>query len=283
MRLPHQAAALLLCAPTAHAAHVVDIEARCNHTWYFLDAYDGGTPVRCSSESGMLICATTPDGNECQWGKLYETPAPYQPLVSVVSGPSVRDRTHVSCNHWQANDGSDPCTVLGCRDWNASSFCHPERPLLPPLEAHSGLLFGVYLNVAGQLMLSDNYQNPARRDYHQTVMVAVSGGLVAVVCLVCCSVSCWLARCAARRENFRLTRSVARLEDALKPARYCPATTAEWGDARLGRPHEEAAGVADDSLDDESRTAASTHVGHADYPPKLLPSLPPWDVMFVDD
>ena len=93
-------------------------------TWYFLDAWSG-TPARCSREPGMIECATRVDGRECQWGRLFDKPAPYQPLRGVLTGAVIV----VKCNHWRTNDGSDPCTQLGCYSNHAAHECEPETPL----------------------------------------------------------------------------------------------------------------------------------------------------------
>ena len=100
-------------------------------TWYFLDAFDG-TPARCSREPGMIECATRVDGRECQWGRLFDKPAPYQPLRGVLTGAVIV----VKCNHWRTNDGSDPCAQLGCYSNHAAHECEPETPL-PTIEART--------------------------------------------------------------------------------------------------------------------------------------------------
>jgi hypothetical protein len=100
-------------------------------TWYFLDAFDG-TPARCSREPGMIECATRVDGRECQWGRLFDKPAPYQPLRGVLTGAVIV----VNCDHWRPNDGSDPCAQLGCYSNHAVHECEPETPL-PTIEART--------------------------------------------------------------------------------------------------------------------------------------------------
>ena len=100
-------------------------------TWYFLDAWSG-TPARCSREPGMIECATRVDGRECQWGRLFDKPAPYQPLRGVLTGSVIV----VKCDHWRTNDGSDPCAQLGCYSNHAAHECEPETPL-PTIEART--------------------------------------------------------------------------------------------------------------------------------------------------
>ena len=100
-------------------------------TWYFLDAWEG-TPVRCSREPGMIECATRVDGRECQWGRLFDKPAPYQPLRGVVTGATIM----VTCADWPPNDGSDSCVQLGCYSSHAAHHCEPETPL-PTIEART--------------------------------------------------------------------------------------------------------------------------------------------------
>ena len=105
----------------------------CNGTssWYFLD-HRSGTPARCSREPGMVECATRGDGRGCQWGRLFEKPAPYQPLQGVLTGAAYA----VPCGSWPPKDGSDECVHLGCYSGHAAHHCEPEA-LLPAIEART--------------------------------------------------------------------------------------------------------------------------------------------------
>ena len=200
---------------------------RCNDTWYFLNAFTRGTPVRCAPQGGRIQCASQVDNSaRCQWGHLVERPMNYQPLRGILSANYVVEAT---CPGWPANDGSDACEQLRCYEPKSADFCSPLSPL-PPLDVHSAMVLTVFVDEAGATSFST--QTSRSRWYENKVIVALGGVAMTIMVLCVCLCACGLKLRASRR-SLRLLMSHERKAHRYQCAR--PHTSCSTALGRLPR------------------------------------------------
>ena len=261
----------------------------CNDTWYFL-AYGSGTPVRCAGNitneqinygvrdyfrekdgpewigPGIECASRTDDGLECQWGRIYERPEPFQPLhgIHTADPPYI-----VPCPWWRDDEGRDPCEVLGCHRSDAH-FCWPPRDM-PTLDVRPGWLFTVISNENGRVDFSSN-------TFHAHIIFA---GMLAVVVglslLFLCGCAVWA--CVMRRKLMSALRKVTISKTRLAyQVNLLRAKSLRRKSRRKGGPE---LLLSSGKCGCQAMDASAETTPLSD-PTELAP-LPAWDVMYVEE
>lgn len=251
---------------------------RCNDTWFFLDAYSSGTPVRCAPQGGRLQCASQlRSRGHCQWGALRERPKQYQPLHGVLTANYV---VEAPCKGWTANDGSDPCAELRCYYPDSADFCSPIS-LLPPLEVHNGALLTIYGH-DDDIATTFEASTESDRWYENQAILELGAMALAMAVMCLCLCACGIKLHLARR-SLRLLRKRERASQGYALAHLRASSADEEPAVSTTSAHDDGA-EARAPMTSPEETSGSTASILPVWMPSLLhqPELPPWDIMYVE-